>query len=385
MKKMIFSSIAMALLLSFAAGVRAQSGGLLMAPGIRLPEDSVTRMELVAGLRGWLGAKNGPDSLNSYVAEGDRPATAVLMGQMRGLKEDCYLGSVTSLDSAHWQIQLCYMGSHKDTPALQACYTVLARRVGDRFFISSPLSEHTAGWKSRTIGCCTFHYQREINKERAIEFEKTVVSYDKRLKIAPPVIDYYCCDNFMEAAKLVGIDYMWRYSGFGYGDLSEDYGKYSVIVTGNEWKDGFSPVSMHDMWHGELHKTVSRTIINRPVDEGMAYLYGGSWITYSWKDILKMMEDYKAAHPGADWLALYKEGTNLLPPPKIIKISYAINALVVERLEKEKGFAASLPILCCGPKEEGDANYFAALERTTGVEEAGFNAYIDGLLRDSLY
>jgi hypothetical protein len=58
----------------------------------------------------------------------------------------------------------------------------------------------------------------------------------------------------------------------------------------------------------------------------------------------------------------------------MIRISYAINVLIVQRLEREKGFAASLPLLCCGPKEAGDANYFAALEKTTGVGAAGFSA-----------
>ena len=339
----------------------------------------------MGGLNGWLAAVAGPDSLNRYVAEGDRPATAVLMGQLRALKGDCWLGGVTALDSGHWQIRLNYMSVAKDTPSLLACCTVLARREGDRIFMSSPLAENTVGWKRKTIGSCTFHYPEAINLHRAAEFERLVASYDRRLKIEKPVIDFYCGANLMEVAKLVGLDYMASFGGFAYSDLSESYGRKMVIVCGNEWKDGFSTISMHDMWHGELHRAVSRTLINRPVDEGTAYLYGGSWIVYSWKDILGMMKEYQASHPGADWLALYKEGSNLIPPPKIIKISYVINALIVQRLEKERGFAASLPLICCGPKVEGDANYFAALRDVAGVDEKGFNIYIEGLLKDALY
>jgi len=64
---------------------------------------------------------------------------------------------------------------------------------------------------------------------------------------------------------------MARFAGFGYADLSMDYGKLSVIVCGNEWKDGFCTISMHDMWHGELHTGgVDEGSSNRPVDEGMA-------------------------------------------------------------------------------------------------------------------
>jgi len=382
MKKTTFPAV---LILLFICNSFAQTGGLIVAAGARLPEDSVVRGELISSLRSWLTAKNGPDSINGYVAEADRPAMAVLMGQLRALKGDCYLGGLTPLDSDHWQIQLNYLAMQKDTPVLQACCTVLARREGGRVFISSPLAQNASHWRSRTIGCCTFHYPGEINVRQAAVFERTVVSYDRRLKIGEPAINFYCCTNLMEAAKLIGIDYMSSYAGFGYSDLSENYGKKLVIVCGNAWKDGFCTISMHDMWHGELHRAVSTKVINRPVDEGMAYLYGGSWITYSWKDILKLIQDYRTAHPGADWLSLYKDGTNLIPPPKIIKISYAINALIGQRLERDKGFAASLPLLCCGPKAAGDTNYFVALEKTTGVNEAGFNAYIDGLLKESLY
>jgi hypothetical protein len=377
MKKMTFPAI----LFFFVFGSMAQTRELRVAPGIRLPEDSVTRVLLMESLRGWLSAASGPDSLNRFVSEGDRPAMTLLMARLRALKGDCYLGGVTSLDSANWQIRLNYMGVQKDTPLLQACCTLLARREGDRWLLSSPLAENTLNWKQKTIGCCTFHYPATINMQRAVEFERQVASYDRRLEIDKPVIDFYCCTNFMEAAKLVGIDYMASYGGFGYSDLTDNYGLHQVIVCGNEWKDGFCTISMHDQWHEELHRAVSPKVINRPVDEGMAYLYGGSWIVYSWKDILNLMKDYRSAHPNANWLALYKDGTNLIPPPKIIKISYIVNALIVQRLEKEKGFAASLPLLCCGPKQAGDANYFAALEKTTGVSETGFNAYVDDLIR----
>jgi len=109
-----------------------------------------------------------------------------------------------------------------------------------------------------------------------------------------------------------------------------------------------------------------------------------NYLGVEWRDILGLIKAYQSGHPGADWLALYKDGTNVIPPPKIIKISYIINALIVQRLEKDRGFAAALPLLCCGPKEAGDANYFAALRTVTGIDEKGFNAYIGGLVRDAL-
>jgi hypothetical protein len=132
-----------------------------------------------------------------------------------------------------------------------------------------------------------------------------------------------------------------------------------------------------------LHNRVSTDKINRPVDEACAYLYGGSWRIYGWEDVLRLFREYARAHPDADWLALYKEGTNFIPPPKILKISYAINALIVQRLEKEKGFPAVMELLTCGKKEPGDANYFAAVRKLTGVDTAGFNAYVGQLIKEA--
>ncbi|HMI62902.1 MAG TPA: hypothetical protein VK518_18420, partial [Puia sp.] len=78
---------------------------------------------------------------------------------------------------------------------------------------------------------------------------------------------------------------------------------------------------------------------------------------------------------------LYKDGTNFVAPPKILKISYAINALIIRQLEKEKGFPAVLELLNCGRKENGDANYFAAVRRLTGIDEAGYNEYVWKLVK----
>ena len=116
----------------------------------------------------------------------------------------------------------------------------------------------------------------------------------------------------------------------------------------------------------------------------MAYLYGGSWRVYSWDDVLRLFRDYAAAHPDADWLALYKNGTPMVSTPWPLYIGYVINALIVQRIEKEKGFAAALPLVTCGAKQAGDANYFTALKQVTGVDEAGFNGYVAGLLKGAV-
>jgi hypothetical protein len=368
-----------------AAIVMAQGTAYLIVPrSLHLPKDSAVRAGLLASLEGWLGQRSQPDSMNVYVAH--EAATSVFMDELRSIDRlirrdsaacHCYLGNVVPLDSVRCMVQLNYIEMRKDTPVLRACCRVLAQK-GDnnRWMMSSVLKENTVGWKTTTIGNCVFHYQNVLNEKKAADFVRQIGSYDKRLNAAGTVFDFYSCANALEATRLVGEDYRIDYNGSGYYDLSADYGNRTVVVSGDSLVDGFNDWNRHDWWHGRLHRVVPVATIYRPVDEGMAYLYGGSWQVYGWKDVLRLFREYATAHPDADWLALYKSGVDYVPGPHNLRISYVINALIVQRL----GFDAALPLVTCGPKQDGDLNYFAALKKVTGVDEAGFNAYVADLL-----
>ena len=385
MKKILFAAV---LTLS-AATLFAQGAAMLVVPhGLRLPRDSATRVGLLASLEGWLGQRSKPDSVNVYLSQD--AATSAFMDELRSIdwynRRDsmgvcrCYLGNVVSLDSLRCLVQLNYMEVRKDTPVLRACCTVMARRGDDnRWLMSSILAENTVNWKTKAIGNCVFHYKTAFNEKKASAFVERIASYDTQLHTGPVSLDYYICDNLAEAMHVAGEDYRSDYNGLAYEELSGDQGNHTVVVSGWKLIDGFNDWDTHDWWHGRLHRVVPVSTINRPVDEGMAYLYGGSWRVYTWKDVLSRFKDYAAAHPDADWLALYKSGVDYVAEAHNLKISYVINALIVQRI----GFDAALPLLTCGPKQEGDANYFAALKQVVSVDEAGFNAYVAGLIRGS--
>lgn len=124
-------------------------------------------------------------------------------------------------------------------------------------------------------------------------------------------------------------------------------------------------------------------LINRPVDEGCAYLYGGSW-GLSWKEILEKFKTYAAASENADWLALYNESRNFdEKAAHPLRVDYVANALLVQKIEKEKGFSAVMELLGCGKKETDNANYFKALEKITGISKSNFSSSIARLINGS--
>ena len=64
-------------------------------------------------------------------------------------------------------------------------------------------------------------------------------------------------------------------------------------------------------------------------------------------------------------------------------VPYVLNALIVQKIEKEKGFPAVLELLGCGKREKGDENYFKALEKITGITKANFNTSMSEFIKKS--
>jgi hypothetical protein len=185
---------------------------LVVVQNVRLPKDPA----LITSLQGWLDQLHQPDSANAYVSPAELPATSLLMDELRSVdayaRRDsgatcrCYLGNVAPLDSDRCLVQLNYTEMRRDTPLVRACCTVVARREGDKWMVSSVLGRNTAGWKSKVIGNCTFHFATAINERKAAAFVRRVASYDKRLGAGDALIDYYCCNNAVEATKLFGLE-----------------------------------------------------------------------------------------------------------------------------------------------------------------------------------
>src|SRR5207248_259488 len=160
-------------------------------------------------------------------------------------------------------------------PVLRASFRLMAKRKEGRFYFYSPLKQNTVSWKTRKINNITFHFKDTLYAADAKNYLKTVTFYDKKLKAAPEPIEFYYCDNLSEVLQIAGVDYKTDYNGLKYNDLTSHENNSTLEVNGgyNE-KIRFDP---HDLWHDRLHRVVSVEKINRPVDEGCAYLYGGSW------------------------------------------------------------------------------------------------------------
>jgi len=378
------------LLLASAFSSFGQS--LIISPEISLPKDSLTKNQLINSLNGFLDQKEKPNKQNAFVLKEDLLATSLLLDEMKGMEKNAklkdehfykpYLQNVVSLGNDDFLVQVNYSGFKAGVPVLRASFGLLAKKQGDGFYFYSPLKQNTQYWKTKKIGNITFHFKDTLNIAGAKFYQKTVSFYDSKLKAPGMPVEEYYCDNFIEAQQIFGLDYKLEYNGLAWDNLAVHENNTLLVVNG--WNSYQRRFDTHDLWHERLRLVVSPDVINRPVDEGCAYLYGGSWEVYSWADIITMFKKYAADNPNADWLTLYvdSKNKNFSEGQKPLKISYAINALIVQKVEKEKGFAPVMELLTCGKLEKGDANLFKALEKVSGITKANFNSEVWKLLKD---
>ncbi|MGZ3752566.1 MAG: hypothetical protein ACXVB0_05755 [Mucilaginibacter sp.] len=379
--------LAIALILAgFSCFTCAQS--VIIRSGIRLPEDTAVRKQLVSSLNGFLAQKEKPNKENTFVLKEALSETSNLLDEMKGMEQNvalkdknfykCYLTNVVKLDGDHFLVQISYIGMTETTPVLRSSIKLIAKKQGDQFYFYSPLKQNTISWKTKEYNNLTCYYKDVLNATDALAYQKKVELYDAKLKMPRMPIQFYFCDNLTDALELVGVEYEMDYNGVKYNSLSSNENNVNQVVNG-----GYTEkirFDAHDLWHERLRLAMSRDIINRPVDEGCAYLYGGSW-GYSWQEVITKFKKYAADNPGADWLSLYIESKNFEDGDKPLKVPYALDALIVQKIEREKGFAAVMELLRCGKREEGDDNYFKVLEKITGISKANFNASMRELVK----
>lgn len=182
--------------------------------------------------------------------------------------------------------------------------------------------------------------------------------------------------------QTIGVKYKLDYNGRSSSTFSANENNTLLAVSGSGDND-FNSFDPHDLWHDRLHNVISTKNINKPVDEGCAYLYGGSW-GITWNQILKMFKEKVSSNPKSDWLSLYEQFHNFgESKEKHLIVGYVINALIVEKIEKEKGFPAVMELLSCGKYEKTNENYFVILEKLTRINKTNFNESVWKLINES--
>ena len=206
--------------------------------------------------------------------------------------------------------------------------------------------------------------------------------FDKKLNISTGQIEWYGCSDISDVLKIIGVNYKLDYNGKRESTFSTHENNTTLLVSGvkNENFNSFDP---HDLWHERVRNVLSRNVINKPIDEGCAYLYGGSW-GLTWKQILQIFEEKIVSNPNNDWLISYNDFYNFgESKEKHLLVPYVINALIVQKIEKEKGFPAVMELLSCGKYEKSNDNYFKILDKLLSINKSNYNERVWALIKES--
>lgn len=367
----------------------AQNKILSLAPELRWPKDTAEFKNLVQSLNEFVLAARGPNDDNVWLSPEHKAQTYVMMDEFTGIEQELksnlahfykpYLINVVALPEHQYRLDLVYLGRLDSSETLRAHFELMAQKAEKGFVFSSPLIYNTRSWKTLHFGKICFHYRDSINMDQVKKYVMYSEMYDKKLKSEGKKTDLYCCEDYQELQKITGVLYKLDYNGRSIALWTGLSGDSKVLVLGNH-NAHFSDFDPHDLWHDRLAMVLPRAQANRPVDEGCAYLYGGSW-GFTWPEILKAFKEQVASDPKTDWKVIKEKPLNFKLGEYMSPADYIVNALLVKKIEQERGFEGVMEFLKCGKYEKGNANYYKALEKLTGITEANYNQEIWKLVK----
>ena len=384
--KSFFTSLLLGFLLSAGPLARAQTSFGLNAAGPAWPTDSVS-VRLQAALGAFLQVRDDPAARTAYLWPPATLETLALLDELTGLEQAAgppaatyrlYLTNLVRLDSANYLLQLAALGVQDQVPRLRASFALDVKRVGSKFYFYSPLQRQTAAWHTRQVGAVRFHYPTELPQKAAATYAAQAAAFDKKLGNNGQQTDFYLCGNLPTALQIIGLDGKADYQGDARNSLSARQPGRLLVISGDNGPDQFDP---HDLWLQRLRNVMAPNIINKAADEGCAFSYGGSW-GIGWPTILGQFRAYAQARLTEDWFANYASAASVstaAQPPLLVR--YVLNALIVEELERTKGFGAVKELVSCGKYEKTNAQYFQTLKRVAGITPANFNATVWKLLQ----
>jgi len=377
--------------LTICFSANAQMDILTINPNIVMLEDSLENEALLVSVEGFLitAQKNTP---NEWVLTTEGLETQILIDEIEGIqkskkfKNDAffkpYLTNIIPLEEHKYTIKIAYIGMNKNTPIVRANLELIAHKTNDRYLISSPLSRNSQNWKTKKIQNHIFHYPYSIDNENVQKFTERVILYDKKLKNNEREFHYYLCKEETAPLQLFGVEYKSDYNGEDLYNrwLSDKDDKTLWVLS----EDIVYTYDTHDLWHNRLGQIISRKQVHRRVDCHIATAYGGTW-GMSWAELFPIFCENFVVGNNVDWLGHKESKSHFLTTERNRK-NYSddfVGALLIRKIENEKGFDGVWELLMTKRTKE-EEEYFAILEKLTGITKANYNDEVYKLIQEEM-
>ncbi len=331
---------------------------------------------------------------SKFVNPEAKEQTAMLLNEIKNLqkrhkKEENvipYLTNLIPIGKTDYMLEISFMSIQNKKPVLHAIVNFMANPQDDSFLFSSPLQYNTKDWYSINDGYVTSFYQDEANSNYASQYLKYTKKFDKLLNGSMPTTYYFCksCNTTPDLLRLIGLKYSELYNGKNWPMIDFNGTKKKFNFYTNRYFHNKEIADPHDLFHSRAYRVIPKEKRNRFMICGCAYLYGGSWLI-SWTDIQKRFKttvDYKKQK---DWLKLYFDRYNFgVSKARHLLVTQFINALIIQKVEKEQGFLAVKKLLASGNIYKNREEFFHILEDVTGINEKNFNKKVSKLINNAM-
>ncbi len=364
--------------------------GLRITEDIQLPDDRHVSEALLKAVSGFLAAAE-KNVENKWVLPVEAVETQILIDEVEGIQQreetedeafyKPYVTNIVPLHEDKYVVQIAYIGMDGDYARLRANFEIIAHKGPDGFLISSPLLINTLQWKTKKVQNHHFYYPFEIEQERVQAFVDRVIRYDEKLKNTEGQTEYYLVDEEMNPIRLVGVLYKSDYN-------SQDLEMACVSSDDNKevWVQQESRIynyNTHDLWHNRLRQVIPRKEVHRRVDCYIATLYGGIW-ELTWDELVPIIDEKYFISDEVDWLQQRRDMTHFVTEQKRkVYTDDFVGALLVKKIEEEKGFDALWDLLKT-KRSKSDEEYFAALEKLTGITQQSYNREVTKLVQEEM-
>ncbi len=370
--------------------LQAQTSYLQIGQGVKLPKDSIERKNLIESLDRFL---QDTTIYSKFIKPEAKEETAILLSEIKDVQkrhkqEDnikLYLTNLIPIGKTDYMLELSFMGVKNENPTLHAIVNFMATPKDKVFLFSSPLQYNTKGWYSIKDGYLTAFYQDETDKSYAQQRMKYIKQFDEMLDGFWATTNYYCrsCNNMSDLLRLMGIIYSELYSGENWIMINfSNKERNFCFYPKHFFESGI--IDPHDTFHSRAYSVIPQEKRNRFMICACAYIYCGSWLI-SWQDIQKRFKETVDYKNEKDWLKLYFERYNFgVSKKRHLLVTQFVNALIIQKVEKEQGFSAVKKLLASGNMYKNRDEFFRILEEVTNINEKNFNKKVSKLIDDAM-
>ncbi|MCD8193090.1 MAG: hypothetical protein LUD74_00775 [Tannerellaceae bacterium] len=329
-----------------------------------------------------------------WIVPEEKLETKILTDQIQSITHNDTTGVTPYLinlnfldDKKSYLIQIAYISLINSQPVLKAIFEFVAYEKEDSYLFASPLLRNTQEWKTKTAGYLIFHYPNEMAERVIDQYISLVTVYDKKLGISKTT-EYYLCDDCQDMEsflRLCGILYQRAYNGNSW-PMADFHFEEKIIALYSRGMLRKEYVDPHDVFHGRANIVSPADVRNYYMICGYAYVCGGTWSgtwRVNWKEIKQRFKETLWNDKNVDWLNLYFDQYNFgESKERPIILTQFINALILETVEKEKGFADVMLLFKSGNMYQGRKQFFSVLEEITGINEVNFNDKVEEIIKN---